>query len=220
MSKDNVFYKMSKADYDALKSKLAEIQGILERAVVIDEPVVEKCEDKKPARAQLVMTVKPDNDENMWPGKQILGPDWANVAYYSYDTGRWLKEEYNGHRIGESASDMQSAKKVIEAEKQFCNMTIAGIAFMSVSMKRFSGSGQIVEKPRYDRNGFGAVGTVVFRDKDSGQLVSVPNQWVVIDKYNAGYSLSWWAGIRLASFISCGSVNILNAIKQIYSKER
>lgn len=138
------------------------------------------------------------NDEKM---KVLFGAKYQNIVYYNFDTRQWNTDKYNGVKLkfGKHAGDDRGrVKREIESRGGAfyeCNPMVGSVGFrnkelvaVAVMQARDNVEGYrpapLIE-PEFDATGRVIAGTIVLRDKWTGKLINVPNQWVVFGRMEA-----------------------------------
>ncbi len=223
MSKDDVEYRLSKKDYDYINFKLNTIQDLLQ----VQEPyalIVEHVSDIQMKLRQIKNSAEQANGglnaEFLTPEKmrKLFGRNYKGILYYDFDAGVWNTDKYLGVPISCQHVETESAlrmKKIIEKEAMFKPFDLVAAVIMSIDDKNYNGDGQLVAAPRFNYGGTATVGNVVCRDKNTGLILPVSNNWIGIsafaDKFDvAEYAANVFANSMLQN--NCMRHRLLNSI--------
>lgn len=109
----------------------------------------------------------------------LYGCDSSNILYYNYDTEKWNKDEFLGHKLPYSRYDAVLAmnfKYHLESDHRYSTRyELASIAVRIVPT--FPGVGKVVENPA-PGNGTTILGALISRCKETGVLVPTHNRWI------------------------------------------
>lgn len=190
-------YKMTAAEYTALKKEFLEIQRKLNNAEIIDD--YNPGQKGIPPRSSGMFGVL---DETKL--KRLFGANYAGVWCYNFDARTSNRTSYLGRDIWNkryNKTNVTEFKRVVEAE--FKNIEVAACAVMAVKMSDFPGfQNRIVKNPQFNRLGHGIVGTLVCRDKLSGEIFDVNSNWITV----AGFeSKDMMVQAAMSRFAVCGA---------------
>ena len=185
-------YILTQSEYDILTRNLQEIQVILSNATIIDSKT-QKILERPPVVVEKLTSSKM---------QELFGTNYHHILYYNFDSGRWNTDRIMGWKLTNDlkATIMcQNLKDILEHAPEFNNLDVVAVVYMPVVKKNIN-PGTILENPKpatklptnatsaaQNQLGcHGAVGTIVCRNKNTGQIRPVPNQWI---HYPARHSL-------------------------------
>ncbi|MBD5388984.1 hypothetical protein HDR63_01885 [bacterium] len=109
--------------------------------------------------------------------KKLLGTTFANVVMFNFDSREWNRDTYLGYTILDDNMKTQAqktqmrAKSVLEKEPWFKDFELVGSVTMTVDQRYHAGPGQIVKNPAFSNRGTANVGTLIVRDRATGNLL-------------------------------------------------
>ncbi|MBR5153170.1 MAG: hypothetical protein IKW57_00010 [Alphaproteobacteria bacterium] len=112
--------------------------------------------------------------------QELFGVNYKHILYYNFDTEQWNANKYQGFVLLNQDIDSAAARYMqqnLQAVKGFEDKEIVAVATMLVAQKH-RGNGAIVSKPIFNAGGCSVVGTVVCRDRLTGQILPVSNKWI------------------------------------------
>lgn len=116
--------------------------------------------------------------------RELFGADYRFVEWFDYDTGRTCKDA--------TVSKMdkiiyRNFKSLLKSDARFSNKyELVAVVSLSINAYPYSNSpfvGQVVRKPKYVKPNVkflgetGFAGTIICRDKKTGNILTVPNKW-------------------------------------------
>ncbi len=128
--------------------------------------------------------------------KQLFGANHMGVVVYDYASDTYNNVRYHGQPM---QSDAECARKPayrtfksqLDKNPQFSDMfELVGFAAMTINCPKFVCDESnisawrlaniFVKNPVYDRRGLQVVGTIIVRDKKTGQILPVPDRWMLL----------------------------------------
>ncbi|MBQ4069872.1 MAG: hypothetical protein IJD52_00655 [Alphaproteobacteria bacterium] len=207
MSNDDVEYRLSKKDCDYINFKLNTIQDLLH----VQDPhslIVEHVSDIQMKLRQVINGAERTNSglnvESLTPEKmrKLFGRNYKGVLYYDFDSDVWNTDTYMGVPISCQHVDTKDAlrmKKSVEKEKLFKPFDLVAAVIMAIDAQNYNGDGQLVAAPRFNYGGTAAVGNVVCRDKNTGLILPVSNNWIGIAAYSDKFDVAEYAADAFAN---------------------
>ncbi len=173
-------YEMNTCEYRALKTKIVDLKRQLKEAEkkFANAVVISTYEaGKKSSNLRTNMVGTLDEDKM----KVLFGRNYKNIVYYNCDTGVWSADSYLGHEIENlryHTANVKAFKKAVEGE--YAKLEMAACAIMAVKKGQFPDVAHqiLIRNPQFNARGTGAVGMVVCRDRQTGQLIKIPNRWI------------------------------------------
>ena len=129
--------------------------------------------------------------------QQLFGANFTGVVVYDYASNTYNTTKYNGQRFQPDAElarkpAYHTFKSQLDKNPQFTDMfELVGFAAMTVncpnyvcdennnSAWRFANI--FVKNPVYDRYGLQVVGTIIVRNKHTGEILPVPDRWMLLN---------------------------------------
>lgn len=119
----------------------------------------------------------------------LFGQNYDGLVYYNYDTCQWNTNKYRGYTINNQETHTEQAnefKGVLERCPEFADYELVALAVMAIRGRLFPGFAHAMHCPTYNliANGDAAVGTIVRRDRKTGRILSVPNDWLGVLEFD------------------------------------
>ncbi len=122
--------------------------------------------------------------------QEVFGNNSGAVLCYSYELEKWHTNMLNDIFVWLQDVDSRcalSVKNNLDIRGTLSNLDIVALAVMFVGDNENVVSGNLVHKPRGDKNGKSSVGTILCRDRQTNKILPVPDNWVGIGNFDSTY---------------------------------
>ena len=114
--------------------------------------------------------------------KDLLGDKYQGAVYYNYDLGAWNVNSYMGTDLGASGSValpwLDTAKETLESTADFSRWQVVALVSMLVEGYDYPGLAKTKAGMKNAPRGNAIVSTVVCRNKRTGKIEPVSQNWV------------------------------------------
>lgn len=112
-----------------------------------------------------------DNDMRM-----LFGENHKGLLYYNMESQKWNTDTYLGKKIHDQHVDTKLIQYAFGGNIPDTITPIA-VAVMTINDKTYRGPGVNITDPKFDPRGTAVAGTVVFRNNQTGKLMTQPKNW-------------------------------------------
>ena len=171
---EQVIIKISRDDFNKLVT-IPKVREIIERSVVSGFENIGGTYKKE------LLTI-----ERM---QRLFGQNYNGLIYYNFDTGAWNTDRYRGYTINKQREHTELAnefKAVLERCPEFADYELVAMVVMAIRGRLYPGFSCSIHFPMYNAfaNGDAAVGTIVRRDRKTGRILPVPNNWLGVSEFD------------------------------------
>lgn len=128
--------------------------------------------------------------------EKLFGANAGGVVVYDYASDSYNTTKYHGRQMAPSSEYAykpcyRTFKKMIDTAPEFSDaFEMVGFAAMTVDCSNYlcdKGNATVwrtanvfVKNPKYNRRGLQIVGTIIVRDKKTGEILPVPDRWMLL----------------------------------------
>ena len=154
--------------------------------------------------------------------RQILGANYNDVIYYNFDKAAWNADSYLGFKIENQAEYTKIAnqcKALVESDAQFEPFELVAVVTMVIDDEQYTEFGAKVKKPKFSKFGKSTVGTLVQRDRKSGKILPVSENWMGSGEYVFRINVARNGNAGIAKH-TVNSVAFRRAVLKMYGKQK
>jgi len=125
---------------------------------------------------------------------QLFGANYYGLVYYNFETNKWNRNTYAGQPISKQHFDTNQAtelKRRAELDAAFSELEILAVASIAIDSELYPGWGKPIVKPTYLKHGGSIVSTIVCRDRRTGNILPIPDEWMgVRQQRSSGFTFN------------------------------
>ena len=113
--------------------------------------------------------------------REVFGANYAGLVYYDFERGQWNRNEYMGLAIKNQHFNTNQAlelKRLVERDDAFNDLEIIAVASIAIAEENYPGWSKPIFNPTYYKHGQSIVSTIVRRDRRTGKILPVANEWM------------------------------------------
>jgi len=127
--------------------------------------------------------------------RELFGANYYGLVYYNFEEKSWNKNTYMGHPISNQHFDTNQAielKRRAELDPAFKDLEIIAIASITIDSDLYPGWSKSIFNPTYLTGGGSIVSTIVRRDRHTGKILPVSNEWMGVrqSKASSGFTFN------------------------------
>lgn len=169
-------YKLSEENYKQLLAVLHKFGNNKNAINLLNSADVVIVKDKKTKKNIQSLDSQKEvlTDRKM---KEIFGENYQGLVFYNYDYEKWNVKNPLDSSLKNKTYALNLIKRVMDEKMQNMQMELVAIITMPVADSNYVGWGKSLQNLKYDASGHVLVGTLLWRDTNTGKLLGFADNW-------------------------------------------